>query len=710
MTINNWLLICTLCGLSITAFAQEVELRGQVVDAQRQPIEFANVLVTSPQNSTFQKGTITDLDGAFLVKIPANQTYSIKVSFVGFVEWQQTQTITTETDLGTIQLSSSTNELDEVVVKADRKMITRKEDKLVFNVATSPLRDGYDGLEVLQRSPNLIVDLDGTILIRDEAPTVMINGRISNLSGAALSNFISNLRSENIKSIEIQTHLSANIGGQSSGGIINIILKKQPVGVSGNARAHYTNRGGGFGDTFGSGNFNYGTEKWNVYGLLSGNNSTQESMVRTKLDYFTTKELVTTQEEHLSDNENRTAQLGVLGNVAKNHVLGIEGYLRKGDFSFENTGDIEVFEQDQSVEMGQAVVNAGTDNQLYTTTLNYQWQLDTLNSRFQFFGDYANQKVDRPNTTTSVYKNGVFSDNTERNNSLANTLIYSAQADLEKYFRNRVKLEVGAKWTLTDRENILNSDQQINGEWVPTNRSNAFQYKEKVTAGYVSANKQLLPKVFVEVGMRVENTDLERFDLTDGSIVLQNYTNWFPNLYVARELKNSQNLTFTYSKRIRRPPFQFLNNNVVKLNDFRFELGNPDLIPENVNNWEIAWTAKKQRFDVYLQRVTEAINGIYYQEGQAVYYQKFNEGIQQQLGANYNHFGNLTRWWYVNFTGRLWYRKFINGDGQSNFEQVTARVKWNNNFKINPTTTIDLIGDYISPYQDAFFVVYTRFR
>jgi len=703
------LLLIGLFLSTLTAFAQTVQISAKVMDTNKQAIEFANVFIQNTNDNASQKGTITDLDGYFELEVAANIQYEIKISFIGFEDWEQTFTPKEAFDFGNIQLQATANELDEILITADRNIITRKEDKLIFNVAASPLKTGYDGLEILQRSPNVLVDTEGNITMRNETPTIMINGRISNLSGADLANYISNLRSENIKNIEIQTHLSANTDAESSGGVINIILKKNPIGFDGNIRSHYTQKRDGYNDAYGGLNWNYGAAKWNIYGLYNYTSRANESQITSTIDYFDRQELVNSNEVYIYQLNRQSAQLGFVANLTPDHVIGIEGYTNQFEYDHENDGLLTIYNQGQQIENGSALVAGLSKGKLYTTTLNYTWTLDTLNSNIKVFADYASQKVDRPSTTVSTYDNDLLTDNTEQNNSIANTFIYSAQADMEKYFKQGFKLETGAKLTYTDRENGLQSNQLINNEWTPTGRTNTFDYLERVTAGYVALNKNLTDDIFLEVGLRVENTDLEKYELQDESSVFQNYTNWFPNAYLSKDLKNDRIISLSYSKRLRRPPFYFLSNNAIKVNDFRYELGNPDLIPENVHNFEISLKDKKQNVNIYLQRTTEAINGIYFLEGQVAYYRKFNEGIQQQLGLSYNRFGNLTKWWYVKARVSIFNRKFINGVGDDSFEQLTYRLNMTNNFKLNPTTSIDLSGNYRSPYADAYYIAYEYF-
>lgn len=689
---------------------QEVFLSGTVVDAADKPIEFANILVQNADNPNQQIGTITELDGRFKMAIGEKSNYKITISFIGLADWQQTINIQESIDVGIIKLQASTNDLDEVIVTADRNIITRKEDKLIFNVATSPLKSGYDGIEVLQRSPNIIIDSEGNITMRNEAPTVMINGRITNLSGADLANYISNLRSDEIKSIEIQTHLSANTDGESSGGVINIILKKKPVGFDASLRADYGIKGGGFNRGFSGGNFNYGAAKWNIYGSYNYLFNESESKVLSKFEYFELQDLITSNEVFVSDFKRQNFNIGFVGDIAKNHVLGIEGFASDVLYDFTNDALVNIFHEDNLIEDGKSLATGQTDSKIGHLTLNYTWKIDTANSNLKVFANYTNQDATRTNTAASTYNQGVYPNLTERNIAPANTLIYSVQSDVEKYFKQGFKLETGAKLTYTDRENTLFSDILVQQDWMPTNRTTSFNYSEKVWAGYAAVNKNFGQKNFIEIGLRVENTDLKRVDLGDESIIEQNYTNWFPAFYYSRDLANNNSLSLSYSKRLRRPPFPFLNNNAIKINDFRYELGNPDLIPENVNNWELSFKGKKQSVDLYLQRTTEAINGIYYLEGQIAYYQKFNEGIQQQIGISYNRFGNLTPWWYIKGLVSIYQRKFINAGGNDSFKRTTARLNFTNNFKINETTSIDLIARYVSPYEDAYYIEYEQFR
>ena len=684
------------------AFGQNTSVFGKVVDAKNAPVEFANILLKNLEDAK-TRGTITDLEGNFSIDISKQGKYKIIVSFIGFKDWEKTITVDRRLDLGNIMLENITNELGEVVVTSTAKVIERKEDKLIFNVAASPLKSGYDGMEVLQRAPNILVDENGGIMMRNEAVTVLINGRISNLRGEELANYIQNLRSEDIKNIEIQTHLSANTDAESSGGVINIILKKKPVGFNGNVRTQYSFKTLGDYASRSSMNFNYGAEKWNIYGSYNYADRTNTTKNDQSINYFDSGNLLLEDGTWISDRNIHNYQLGVVFDAIKNHVFGVElfGTDFKNDFSHLSIVDFS--ENNNTLENGEALLEGFRSFAALNTTFNYTWTVDTSRT-LKFFADYTDQTEPGSNNAISTYEQGVFSNSTERNIRNAATKIYSFQTDWEQYFLNKIKLETGAKYSFIERKNDLQSDFLFNDEWVPNERTSSFNYGEQVLAGYFSLSKKIQEKHYVKGGLRIENTDLERIDITQDTVILQNYTDWFPSLYYSYDVSSNNTLSFSYSKRLRRPPFFFLNNYVIKQNDFRYELGNPNLRPEYVHNFEVSLKQKSQSFDIYYQKTNEAVNGIYYLIGEVSYYQKFNSGSQTQYGITYNRFGNLNKWWYINVNTGFYLRKFTSEEGIDSFKRTTGYIRFSNNFKINSTTKLDLSGYYRSHYEDAFYI------
>src|SRR6218665_2698463 len=156
----------------------------------------------------------------------------------------------------------SLKEVEQVNILVKKKLLERKADRLIFNVDASIASQGMDAGETLANVPMLKVDENlGTISITGKSSVnVMVNGRMLNLSGTALLNYLKSIRSENISKIEVITTPPSKYEAQGNSGLINIILKKNPnLGFSGNISSGLTQRTYHNGST--NGTLNYQTEK-----------------------------------------------------------------------------------------------------------------------------------------------------------------------------------------------------------------------------------------------------------------------------------------------------------------------------------------------------------------------------------------------------------------------------------------------------------------
>jgi len=168
-------------------------------------------------------------------------------------------------------------------------------------------------------------------------------------------------------------------------------------------------------------------------------------------------------------------------------------------------------------------------------------------------------------------------------------------------------------------------------------------------------------------------------------------------------LDSKKSISAGYSYSLRRPSFRELNNNITKVNDFQYFLGNPKLQPEYINKYELNYDFNKNRISLYYHNTSNAINGVYFIENNIAYYKKFNSGSQIQFGIELNISKKLKKWWFLTLSTNLYNRKFINEQAVSMFQKNTFGIKLFNNFKINESTEIDLSCRYRSPKTDAFY-------
>jgi len=692
----NFLLVHT------SSYSQNT-ISGTILNEEQEPIAFANIALMDTVAGHLIKGTISDEKGNFQLKVEETGFYQLSIQFIGYENWKQVVSTSQSAGLSEIILLSKTNDLAEAVVRASRPVIERREDQLIFNIASSTLSSGYDGIEVLEQAPYVWVDSEDNILMRNQSATILINGRPLNLRGNDLSNYIKNLRSDNIKSIEIQTTPAANTDASKTGGVINIILRKKVMGFNSVGRTSYQIFGDGYYHWSSGLNFNYGAERWNLYG--SYNHMKRENTIASDSDifYYTSENYLQTKTDVLSEQERHNYQIGFVTDIWKNHELGAAFFggttnrLRAAESLLSLTNNSDTIDSGTTTAANDVIrhVNSGL--------LNYTWRIDTLNSTFKLIADRTYQTSEDINNAVSRYDLGWFTVNQIRNSFDNKTNVLAIQADLVKNLRGKWKGELGAKRTNTNRKNNLLAEELLGDEWLNSDRSTSLNYRENISATYFNISKPFLKNHFFKAGLRTENTDLKRIDLLNPDTITKNYIDWFPSVFYAFDFPKESSFSATYSRRLSRPAFYELNNDVRKVNDFRYSIGNPDLRPEYINLYELKIQRKKQTGSIYYRQANDAINGIYFLEDSIAFHQRQNNGSQKQFGLEYIIAPDITKWWSARIAMHLYHRKYTNEEGGDSFNKSTISMRLFSTFKINNTTSIDLNARYLSPTADAFY-------
>ncbi|MFM7152646.1 MAG: outer membrane beta-barrel protein, partial [Bacteroidota bacterium] len=242
----------TLCSLSrivsvffsllcvgVPAYAQKGTFRGQLQDAvAATPLAYANVRVYKVADNELAGGALSADNGAFSVQLPFG-TYRAEVEYVGF------ETVKTDTfslygsrsvyDLGILNITAATRSLGEVEIVAEKSSMVLSLDKKIFNVGKDLANAGGSATEILTNIPSVSVDPDGTVKLRgSDNVRILIDGKPSGLVSFKGSAGLQQLQASMIDRVEIITNPSARYEAEGSGGIINIVLKKdQKQGFNG---------------------------------------------------------------------------------------------------------------------------------------------------------------------------------------------------------------------------------------------------------------------------------------------------------------------------------------------------------------------------------------------------------------------------------------------------------------------------------------------
>ena len=90
----------------------------------------------------------------------------------------------------------------------------------------------------------------------------------------------------------------------------------------------------------------------------------------------------------------------------------------------------------------------------------------------------------------------------------------------------------------------------------------------------------------------MENTKAKGKQITNDSTFIRNYTSSFPTVYLNYELNKNHILTLSYGRRIMRRNYQDLNPFIWFLDSLTYRQGNPYILPQYSNNFEVRHSYK----------------------------------------------------------------------------------------------------------------------
>ena len=204
-------------------------IKGKIVSADKKALSDANVLLLSSIDSTLIKGEITNNAGEFFFQNIKDGEYLISCSYAGFETLFLPQIKTSQSslfDLGLILLKTEPAKLDAVTVTAKKPLFEQKIDRMIINVRNSITSAGSTVLDVLQKSPGVIVNKQGgTIAMNGKnGVNVMINGKINYMPADALVQMLNGMSANSVERIELITTPPAKYDASGNAGFINIIL------------------------------------------------------------------------------------------------------------------------------------------------------------------------------------------------------------------------------------------------------------------------------------------------------------------------------------------------------------------------------------------------------------------------------------------------------------------------------------------------------
>ena len=132
----------------------------------------------------------------------------------------------------TIVLVNDSILLEEVIVKADKKLVTLKADRYV--VDARQLRTGKNSLHDLLRDvPGVIQDRNNVSILGKGQVKVMINGRLKHIPSEQLVNFLKSYRASEVEQVEVIYQCGAEYDASGDFGILSFVMKPKENFVGG---------------------------------------------------------------------------------------------------------------------------------------------------------------------------------------------------------------------------------------------------------------------------------------------------------------------------------------------------------------------------------------------------------------------------------------------------------------------------------------------
>lgn len=587
--LSRTLLLLALPGAFWQTGLAQTQLSGRVTDAGGQPLPAASVLLLRKADTVLVKGQISDVTGAYRFEDLAPGEYRLGVSMLGYTDYRsepfELQADKPAKILGVVVLNENAAQLGEVDIVAKKPLFEQKIDRMVVNVANSITNAGGTALEVLQRSPGVMVNRQtrSIALSGKSGVIIMINGKINRMPADAVVQLLEGMSADNIERIELIHTPPANFDAEGNAGIINIILKKTgDEGLNGGYSIH-----GGYGRRakYGAGlNFNYRQKKLNLYGNY-------DLKYDKNLQVFTNyrgveNNGVLSETDTYSDRDpnlyTQNARLGLDYQLSPKTVLGVMGTFFDRYWDMRAVNDVEY--RENGVVTGRLLMPNDEINHWnsWAGNVNLSHQFapgHTLSAD----ADYVFYKIDNPtNYATQLFgpDNTLLSETAFRIRKETPITLGVGKIDYARNFGKNTQFETGVKATVSRFDNDVKLDRRDQENWTPDpDLTSRFKLREDVAAAYATVSFKAGPKTDLKVGMRYEHTSTNLGSKEQPDVVDRQYGSWFPSVFVSQKLNEKQNLNFAYTRRIMRPAFTQLAPWLIFYDPSTLEGGNPALQP-----------------------------------------------------------------------------------------------------------------------------------
>lgn len=721
-----FLLFLLFFGLQAVTAQQDGTITGKIISNEKKSLEGAVVELRKDPRREIVKTVIADQNGSFEFLHVKADTFRLLVSYTGYTGYTSAPILVNANNLtvnlGSIVLTPATGkELSGVTVESKIPFVERKVDKTVVNPDALIGNAGTTALDVLEKSPGVIVDVNGNISLQGkQGVLIYVDDKPTYLAAADLANYLRSLPAGTIGVVEIMTTPPAKYDAAGNAGIINIKLKRiKTIGFTGTVNLGYGQ--GKYPKSNNSVSLSYRINKLNFFSNISYNTSKFFQDLYINRTYFKpTGELSSlfNQNTYIKiNNGGFNMKAGVDYYLSKKSTLGLvlNGFSNHTD---NNTVNASRISDENRVLKNKVTAISPMKRRFrnYSINLNYLLKLNERGKELSINADHIAYKSKIDQSLLSY--NYTAADSLLSKSNLVSELpaeikITTGKADLTIPIRSTGKFEAGLKASFIRTVNVADFFDEVAGQLTPNYTfSNSFNYNENINAAYVNYSFSL-KRLTIQAGLRFENTNIKGYrygnPAQQDSSFKRHYNNLFPTFYAMYNVDSvgKNVLSFSFSRRIERPNYQSMNPFTYPLDRFTLYSGNPFLQPTFSYNFELAHTYKNMlTTTLHYSYVKDIISETIEQKLNTFYSRPGNIGTQHTYGVSINLGYPVRKWWMLqlytevmnNTFKALLYKQELNNSGTYWFIGPT------NQFVINKTWTAELAGTYQTSVASGQFV------
>ncbi|MCB0518963.1 MAG: TonB-dependent receptor [Lewinellaceae bacterium] len=684
-------------------------LNGKVVDSKKLPLPGASVLLLNAVDSSLANGEISGEDGTFRIGNISGGAYLLKVTMVGFEDFQ-TDTFQLENTGNQrwpdVILQESAEQLKEVQVLAKRPLYEQKIDRMMINVAASSINAGGNALEVLQRSPGVIVNRQSNSISMSgkQGVIIMVNGKITPLPPDAIIAMLEGMQADNIERIELIHTPPASFDAQGSAGIINIVLKQTAdAGLNG---GYSINGGYGKREKYGASlNLNFRKGKINLFGNYSLQFDHNPQVFTNYRGIRKDGNFIETDgsSDRSPDLYNQNGRFGADYQLTPKTVIGVVGTYF--DRYWDMEAETEIFHRTNGLQ--------DSTTRMFTTEINH-WNslagnfnvMHKFNDKqnLSFDADYIYYKIHNPSDYSYFTVFGDGSAGKEQRLRLSKETpikIAVAKSDYTQTFGENTQLEAGIKATQSTFDNDVRVENLLQEVWTADSLfTSRFMLTEDIAAAYGTVSFKLNAKTDLKIGLRYEYTSTHLGAAGEPAVYDRQYGSFFPSVFLLRNINENQSINLSYSRRIFRPGFTQLAPYLIFYDPSTVQGGNPSLQPAFVHAIRTDYRYKIFNLTLEYNLEKQSIRDLPHVdvEQNSTFLYPENNGKTHTAYAMINFPLHPAKWWDMQTTAFIAYQKF---DMEIEGERLKIPSKFiglfsSHSFKLPKQFSIELSGQYFT--------------